>query len=178
MKQTITHHGNVLRLVLAYAAPARETVDDWVRFCQKAAEEAATAVRENPPGTDQLTAIWQWEKEQKAAGRPIMPRPDKVPMTGSELEAAAQFAAVAAYRESMPLLTGRRRAQAYIACIAAGVQFGYIQPSELKTMFYAAQMALQAHSKRNRDAGSRRKRPQPHPIGRRAGGDQGAEVGE
>lgn len=74
----------------------------------------------------------------------------------------------------MPMLTGRRRAQAYIACIAAGAQLGYIKADDAKTMFYAEQLALQAYSKRNSGAGQKRKKPTPHPMGRRVG----AEVSE
>lgn len=115
--------------------------------------------------TDGFLAIERWERAQKEAGRQVSVRPNAVPLAGDALEEAARFAAVAAYRESLPVLTGRRRAQAYIACIAAGVQLGYLTKDDLKSLFYAAQMALQAHGKRSRDAGSRRKKPQPTPIG-------------
>lgn len=179
MSQRVTHHGNVLRLVLAYAAPASETVDAWVRFCQKAAEEAEAMVRENPPVSYNRDRITDWTWAERAAGRePPAVTPDCAPLVGRHLDEAARVAALAAYRASLPMLTGRRRAQAYIACIAAGAQLGYIKGDDAKPMFYAAQLALQAYSKRNSGGGQRRKQPQPHPIGRRVGGEPGAEVSE
>lgn len=160
MNQRVTHHGNVLRLVLAYAAPASETVDAWVRFCQKAAEEAESAVRESPPHTYNRDGIHDWMRSAGHEGA----TPDSAPLVGWRLDEAARVAGLAAYRASLPMLTGRRRAQAYIACIAAGAQLGYIKGDDAKPMFYAAQLALQAYSKRNSSAGSRRKKAAPTPI--------------
>lgn len=163
INQKVTVQGNVLRLVLAYAAPESESVDAWVRFCQKAADEAAAAVRENPPRSFSHRDVLAWHHAEQEEGRGAGPLPDSAPLVGRSLEEAVRVAALIAYRSSLPMLTGRRRAQAYIACIAAGAQLGYIKGDDAKPMFYAAQLALQAYSKRNSGAGAKRKRPASHP---------------
>jgi hypothetical protein len=63
---------------------------------------------------------------------------------GPELDKLAQAAAAIAFRACMPHVTGRRNTQAYIACVAAGVQLKYITGTEARSLLYTAQLALAA----------------------------------
>jgi hypothetical protein len=161
--------GMVSAILAATEKPQSETIETWVQFCLKAGDEAHTAVLENPPtitikGTgdpgmltllrigDQLSrednaryggAITTSAREYES-GRAVVTRP----MDGTELEAYALAAASMAFRCCMPQLTGRRRAQAYFACVAAGLQRGYFKGAEAKAMLHSAQLALNAYPKR------------------------------
>jgi len=140
--------GMVSAILAATEKPQSETIETWVQFCLKAGDEAHTAVLENPPtitikGTgdpgmltllrigDQLSrednaryggAITTSAREYES-GRAVVTRP----MDGTELEAYALAAASMAFRCCMPQLTGRRRAQAYFACVAGRVAARILQ---------------------------------------------------
>lgn len=60
INRSIVQEGNILRLVLAYASQGSETADSWVRFCQKATDEAEAAVRGNPPLSYDRDSINAW----------------------------------------------------------------------------------------------------------------------
>jgi len=52
-----------------------------------------------------------------------------------------------AYNANLPPLSSRQTTKAYIACVAAGIRLGYIEPLEAKQMMYVAQVMLQALGK-------------------------------
>ncbi len=62
-------------------------------------------------------------------------------------------AASEAFKRCMPQLTGRRRAQAFIACVAVGAQRKYLNKGEASSLLYTAQLALSAYPKRNAQKG-------------------------
>ena len=160
----------IARTIHAAAEHAeRETIESWVSFCANAADEARAAVLENPPqvvvsrnndpnrelllrmgdalsredharyGAAITDNAGEYSRQIKATTRPL---------DGAELEAAANEAAAMAFRCCMPQLTGRRRAQAYFACVAAGLQRGHFKGAEAKAMLHSAQLALNAFPKR------------------------------
>jgi len=51
-----------------------------------------------------------------------------------------------AFRYCLPALTCRGNVQAYIACVAVGIQNGLVSALEARPLLYAAQLALAAHS--------------------------------
>ena len=117
----------------------RRTAEAWVYFCLKAADEAFSTAMENPPYVERENTAYEWLEE--LTGRKTIERERK---KGKELEASAHTAAAIAFRACMPHLTGRSKAQAYIACVAAGVQRRYICGAEARAMMYTAQLALSA----------------------------------
>jgi hypothetical protein len=140
-----------------------------VQFCIKAAEEAHAEVLENPPtvtitsssdprmiGLLKLGDLMSIEDNAKY-GATVTNNAEHYAanghtktrlMDGEELEHAADTAAAMAFRCCMPQLTGRRRAQAYFACVAAGLQRGHFKGAEAKVMLHSAQLALNAFPKR------------------------------
>jgi len=125
--------------------------ESWVRFCVRAAEEAYEAVIENPPvyvsehvPNPVELMLKKWKVERGEAEEP------KQLLSGKPLIAAAHAAAAVAFQCCMPKVTGRRQTQAYIACIAVGVQRQYIPGKDAKSLLYTAQLALQAHPLRTR----------------------------
>ena len=62
-------------------------------------------------------------------------------------------AGATAFRACMPKVTGRRNTQAYIACVAVGVQRRYLSGSESKALLYTAQLALAAYPHRRSSRG-------------------------
>lgn len=168
-----------IRAAAATFKGSGETIENWVQFCIKAADEAHAEVLENPPtvtiasthdplmeGLLKMGDLMSEEDHAKHGatithnaeeyaesgsisgyeGRAIVGRTR--PMDGEDLIAAANTAAAMAFRCCMPQLTGRRRAQAYFACAAAGLQRGYFKGAEAKAMLHSAQLALNAFPKR------------------------------
>ena len=54
------------------------------------------------------------------------------------------------FLKSMPPLTSRAAAKAFIACLAVGLQEGILAENKVKTLMYTAQLALAAHRPRTR----------------------------
>jgi hypothetical protein len=121
-------------------AKVKDTAESWVQFCIKAAAEAYAAVIEDPPEAP-LGSVGKFMLASSLAQDIPVPTEQ---LTGKPLEAIAHEAAQTAFRACMPHLTGRRNAQAYIACVAAGVQLKYITGSESRSLMYSAQLALAA----------------------------------
>ncbi|HEY0339903.1 MAG TPA: hypothetical protein VGC34_03780, partial [Steroidobacteraceae bacterium] len=159
----------IARTIHAVAEGTAETTESWVQFCIKAGDEAYAEVMENPPtvtiesvNDPHLVALLNlgdgMSREDNAKyGTPITNasreyqqngRRSSRPMDGEDLKAAADAAAAMAFRCCMPQLTGRRRAQAYFACVAAGLQRGHFKGAEAKAMLHSAQLALNAFPKR------------------------------
>ena len=57
-----------------------------------------------------------------------------------------------AFMQSLPPLTSRAMAKAFIACLAVGLQEGILKSEQTKTLMYTAQLALAAHRGRTRKA--------------------------
>lgn len=156
----------------------RETTESWVEFCIKAADEAYATIMEHPPtiitkstGDPRMLALLQLgdrmssednqkygaritnNAEEYAQGKGMRSRQTE----GEELIIAAKAAAAMAFRCCMPQLTGRRRAQAYFACVAAGLQRGHFPGHEAKGMLHSAQLALNAFPKRQQKPRSTRR---------------------
>lgn len=117
----------------------RRTAEAWVYFCLGAADEAYAAAMENPPYATGKNHAYELLEELKGNKQIERQR-----ISGKELEESAHTAAAIAFRACMPHLTGRSKAQAYIACVAAGVQRRYITGAEARAMMYTAQLALSA----------------------------------
>jgi len=72
----------------------------------------------------------------------------------AELQAAAKASSVAtkkageAYRAALPPLSGDGNIRDFIACVAQGMVIGVFAPSEVSKLFYGAQVAALAESKR------------------------------
>lgn len=162
----------------AVVADRGESIAGWVQFCLRAGDEAYTSVMEDPPiittKTSQDPAMLGLlrmgdafnEDDHERYGAPIESNSalylaskltTRKPMEGTELEAHAHLAASVAFRCCMPQLTGRRRAQAYFACVAAGLQRGYFPGHEAKAMLHSAQLALNAYPKRQQQPRQSRK---------------------
>lgn len=97
-----------------------------------------------------------WDASQGGLLRGVKVGPvdaEYVQLHGAELSQAAHHAALVAFRACMPKLTGRRTTQAYIACVATGVQRGYFTGSESKALLYTAQLALSAYPSRRAQRG-------------------------
>jgi hypothetical protein len=126
--------------------------ESWVRFCIRAAAEAYEAVIENPPVyvSDRMPGPAELMLGKWAAEGKIGKREPPALLTGKPLIAAAHAAAAVAFQCCMPKVTGRRQTQAYIACIAVGVQRQYIAGKDAKSLLYTAQLALQAHPLRTK----------------------------
>jgi hypothetical protein len=98
-----------------------DTTKGWIDFAVTAALEAMLAMGE----------------DNSAEGRE----------TGDEEGSyRSQEAAEMAFIVCMPPMTSRRRAQAYIACVAVGLNYGFIRQAKARTMLYVAQLALTAHA--------------------------------
>ena len=96
--------------------------------------------------------------------KPDMADPDPDPDDGedeeegsipdAELRAAAKLSQVAtkmaceAYRAALPPLTGEANIRDFIACVAQGMAIGVFAPNEVSKLFYGAQVAALAESKR------------------------------
>jgi hypothetical protein len=136
MRQSLT-----LLAIYAMQEPQdRRTAEAWVRFCIRAAEEAHAAVIENPPEA-KIGSVGKFMLADSL--RRGIPVPTER-LDGDKLDAVAREAAKVAFRACMPLVTGRRNTQAYIACVAAGVQLKYIEAVEARSLLYTAQLALTA----------------------------------
>jgi hypothetical protein len=115
-------------------------------FCLKAGAEAANAVREAPRVMGSAEKLLH----ELSPGEEF---PELAAAIARNREADAREAAGAAFRSCMPKITGRRSTQAYIACIAAGVQHDYLTGAEAKALLYTAQLALSAHPSRRAQRG-------------------------
>ncbi len=131
-------------------AQTKETPDSpeaWVDFCLSAAREAHQAAMESPPRVTLgpvATLLLEIAEEEIDRDPPI---------DHKAAEAGAHNAARIAYRCCMPKLTGRRMTQAYIACVAAGVQYAYFSGAEATSLLYTAQLALAAYPHRRAKRG-------------------------
>lgn len=141
-------HG-IARAIYAQAEDP-QTAADWIHYCLNAAREAEQVARESiephQMGTAERLVRELWPDDE-----PPLP-----PAHEEHDEAAIREAAATAFRCCMPALTSRRRAQAYIACVAAGVQHRYISAGEARSLLYTAQLALAANPKRAPSAARRR----------------------
>ena len=146
---------SLMRLAIAAAqAPhERTTAESWVMFCLKAADEAYAVVMENPPDDDprggsRAGSAYRYLEELKRElkGEEYV-EPKREKLQGKELIEVAHGAAAEAFRACMPHVTGRLKAQAYIACVAAGVQRRYINGAEARALLYTSQLALSAARK-------------------------------
>lgn len=136
----------IARAIYAAADDGPATSEEWVLFCLKAAAEAETAVREAPREMGSAEKLL----------RELCPNdefPDLERAIAQQHEIDIREAGEAAFRSCMPKLTGRRNTQAYIACVAAGVQRHYFTGSEAKALLYTAQLALAAHPHRRVNRG-------------------------
>lgn len=138
-------HGIAIAIYAA-ADDGPASSEEWVLFCLRAAAEAEHAVREAP---FQMSPTEKWVRE-------LMPDeefPELDKLHAEQHEEEIREAGEAAFRSCMPKLTGRRNTQAYIACVAAGVQRRYFTGSEAKALLYTAQLALSAHPHRRVNRG-------------------------
>lgn len=143
-------HG-VAHAIFATDAEPR-TAEDWVHLCMTAADEAEAAVADAPPDPDDrpgLRSIIGFLNETREDGDPVF-AVDRAHRTAAMIEAGA-----AAFAACMPKLTGRRNTQAYVACIAVGLQRRYFTGAETKAMLYTVQLALSAHPTRRAKRGRR-----------------------
>jgi hypothetical protein len=131
-----------------YAAAAPMSAEEWVIFCCTAADEAEATVRESPSPREMGSAERLLRNLSPGEEFPELDRHN----TRAEAEGIRE-AGAAAFRACMPKLTGRRMTQAYIACVAAGVQRHYFNGSEAKALLYTAQLALSAHPHRRVNRG-------------------------
>ena len=185
-----TTHASAVSAGIAHTIQAaiddsiRETTESWVQFCVKAADEAYATIMEHPPkiiskskadplmlGLLRMGDVMSHEDHAKygaeithnaddyAAGKRHSKR-----MDDSDVKVAANAAAAMAFRCCMPQLTGRRRAQAYFACVAAGLQRGYFPGPEAKAMLHSAQLALNAFPRRQPKPRSARRNEQNEPC--------------
>ena len=188
----------IARTIRATAEEATgESIESWVQFCLKAADEARVTAMENPPTvitTDSerksMRMLLQMgddlsREDHAKYGAKVTNNAERYDqglgpasrvMAGEELERYADRSAATAFCCCMPELTGRRRAQAYFACVAAGMQRGYFKGAEAKAMLHSAQLALNAFPKRQQKPRPARRNeekyqhdpPTPHHHGRRA----------
>jgi hypothetical protein len=63
-----------------------------------------------------------------------------------ENEQHRNAAAKEAYRACMPLLETKSATKAFIACVAQGVHYKFINPEEAKLLLYGAQVWLQVEA--------------------------------
>ena len=138
-------HG-IATAIYAAAEDGPASSEEWVLFCLKAAAEAEAAVREAPR---QMGSAEKLLRELS----PNEEFPDLEKAIARQREEDIRDAGEAAFRSCMPKLTGRRNTQAYIACVAAGVQRRYFSGSEAKALLYTAQLALSAHPHRRVNRG-------------------------
>jgi len=138
-------HG-IATAIYAAAEDGPASSEEWVLFCLKAAAEAEAAVREAP------RVMGSAEKLLRELS-PNEEFPDLEKAIARQREDDIRDAGEAAFRSCMPKLTGRRNTQAYIACVAAGVQRRYFSGSEAKALLYTAQLALSAHPHRRVNRG-------------------------
>jgi hypothetical protein len=131
-----------------------ESPESWVHFCVTAAEEAEDTISEAdgvdlPSPTilklDRMMDKTKWPDIPQFANSEEYERWRAVQRPAVN----AKEAAAMAYKLCMPKLTGRRATQAYIACVAAGVQRGYFSGIEAKSLLYTAQLALSAYPSRS-----------------------------
>lgn len=132
------------------AADGPSSPEEWVVFCLSAADEAEQSVRDSPPARTMGSA----EKMLRKLAPETFEEEDEENEATAE---AVRQAGAAAFRACMPKITGRRNTQAYIACVAAGLQRSYFTGSEAKALLYTAQLALSAHPHRRVNRG--RKEP-------------------
>jgi hypothetical protein len=155
------NHANAVGVGICHALEASADAapgspEEWVQFCLKAADEAYAEAMENPPdrkrgpvaqllhdiGEDRLRVDEEIEYQNRLKKTP-------------EAKDAARDAAQTAFRMCMPRITGRRATQAYIACVAAGVQRGYLTGKDASSLLYTAQLALSAWPSRRAQRGQK-----------------------
>jgi hypothetical protein len=139
-------HG-IATAIFANADEGPMRPEEWVMFCLKAALEAENAVREAP------RVMGSAEKLLRELADEGEEFPELDATIALNREDAIREAAQAAFRACMPKLTGRRNTQAYIACVAMGLQRRYFSPGEAKALLYTAQLALTAHPHRRVNRG-------------------------
>jgi hypothetical protein len=147
-------HG-IAHALFAVAIAGPSSPEEWVMFCLDAADEAESSVRESPPAQAAEGTLARLLRETAEPGDPEYGRPPG--HDHAAVEEAARTAGAVAFRACMPKLTGRRCTQAYIACVAVGVQRNYFTGGEAKALLYTAQLALSAHPSRRAQRG--RKEP-------------------
>jgi hypothetical protein len=138
-------HGIALAIYAAAEDGPRHP-EDWVVFCLQAAMEAEAAVREAPRvmgSAEKLLRTLDPDDE--------FPEIDRLFV--EQRAEDVREAGATAFRSCMPKVTGRRNTQAYIACVAAGLQRNYFTGSEAKALLYTAQLALTAHPHRRVNRG-------------------------
>lgn len=147
--------GLALSIRAVASRPDAESEEAWIYFATTAADEAYAAVMQNPPprfvSSRKSTVRVLLDKLNRMDGEPEPEEEEEFeeePIEGDELLNAAHAAAASAFRYNLPQLTGRRRTKAYLACVAVGVQRGYITGPEARAMLYVAQLALTANPKR------------------------------
>lgn len=133
----------VARALFAVADEPR-TAEGWIHLCVTAADEAEAAAAELPDpnvgeGHKMLIGFLNDDREPD--------EPEYVATTGRRTQAMLD-AGAAAFSACMPKITGRRNAQAYIACVAVGLQRRYFTGADAKAMLYTVQLALSAHPSR------------------------------
>lgn len=133
-------HG-IANAIFAAADDGPASSEEWVLFCLKAAAEAETAVREAPREMGSAERILR----ELCPGEEFSELEKAI---AQQREVEIREAGEVAFRACMPKLTGRRNTQAYIACVAAGVQRSYFTGSEARALLYTAQLALAAHPHR------------------------------
>lgn len=139
------------------ARPDADSPEAWVLFCCTAADEAYSAVLEQPVQAAEegsATKLLRELCETFGDDPETLARLNRERDQGNadNREAAHQAAAIA-FRNCMPKLTGRRASQAYIACSAVALQRGYVTAAEAKALLYTAQLALSAHPSRRAQRG-------------------------
>ncbi len=140
-------HGVAHAIFAATSEP--RTPEEWVHLCITAADEAESAVADAPPDPeDGSTMLVDFLNETREEGDPIFEVAGRGRRTAAMIDAGAT-----AFRACMPKVTGRRNVQAYIACIAVGLQRKYVTGTESKALLYTAQLALAAYPHRRVNRG-------------------------
>lgn len=125
------------------ASPDPRSTRGWVDRCCTAAAAAHREIMHAPPPRTDLGSASRLLLKLS----PDQEEPRDSRLGGPELEQAAHQAASIAFRAALPLLTGRKNAAAYLACLAVGTQRCYLAPAEARNLLYTAQLALAAYKR-------------------------------
>jgi hypothetical protein len=141
-------HGIAFAIFAVSSEP--QSPEEWVQFCLSAADEAEAAVNESPPAYAEGSAS-RILRELAEPGDPEYGAPPIVDHRATR--EAAREAGAAAFRACMPRITGRKKTQAYVSCVAAGLGRQYFTGAEAKAALHIAQLALQAWPRRQQTRG-------------------------
>ncbi|SNT19005.1 hypothetical protein SAMN05421770_10554 [Granulicella rosea] len=132
-----------------------DSVLGWIQFATdaaKEAEQASTEAGEKPRGSigrQAFNAATRARAFDEGLYRTLRAIEEQVgPLERAGGKVGPNPAVRDAFIACLPPLTTRQRVKAFIACIVHGQLHGYLEGAEVKSLLYAAQLALSAHHRK------------------------------